>query len=139
VDWDKNKSDYQGFLSDKNSDQTLENFSKCTSRCKSDSDLMHEIDVLIESKLSSNSLTTVFLQKNLGINRNRLQLIVKAYRGCTPVAYIRIQKLLKARALLQNTSCNVSEAGYAVGFNQVSYFSRCYKSLFGISPINDCR
>ncbi|MBQ7194929.1 MAG: helix-turn-helix transcriptional regulator, partial [Bacteroidales bacterium] len=48
--------------------------------------------------------------------------------------FIREIRLKKAAQLLRVKGYNVSEVMYEVGFNHRSYFSSCFKELFGMSP-----
>jgi AraC-like DNA-binding protein len=46
-------------------------------------------------------------------------------------------RLQKARALLAappHAAMRVSDIAYACGFNEVSYFNRCFRRRFGASP-----
>lgn len=54
--------------------------------------------------------------------------------GRTAVTYINEYRLSKAQALLLTTSQSVSEIAQMTGFTDSSYFTRCYRSLYGVSP-----
>jgi transcriptional regulator GlxA family with amidase domain len=43
-------------------------------------------------------------------------------------------RLKKASELLATTQLTVSEVAYRTGFTSPSYFAKCYKTEFGISP-----
>jgi AraC-like DNA-binding protein len=46
-------------------------------------------------------------------------------------------RLQKARSMLADRRCDrlrVSEIAYASGFNEVSYFNRCFRRRFGATP-----
>ena len=47
---------------------------------------------------------------------------------------VRITRLKAAEQLLKTTDKTVAEVAYAVGFGTPSYFSKCYKELFGHVP-----
>jgi transcriptional regulator GlxA family with amidase domain len=49
-------------------------------------------------------------------------------------AFIRVFRLKRAMSLLEQNSGNISEVAYAVGFNSVSYFNKCFKKQFGKTP-----
>jgi AraC-like DNA-binding protein len=48
--------------------------------------------------------------------------------------YVVRVRLEEAGRLLQNPQMSVTEVAYAVGFNDLSYFSRVFKRHFGVSP-----
>ncbi|MHC4916284.1 MAG: helix-turn-helix transcriptional regulator [Planctomycetota bacterium] len=60
-------------------------------------------------------------------------LFAAAY-GLTPVAYRRGLRLRRARELLVSSQKNVSETAYAVGFTDPLYFSRVFRTRFGVTP-----
>ncbi len=47
--------------------------------------------------------------------------------------FIRKIKLKRGYELLKD-GCNVSEAAYSCGFNDVGYFRNCFKDVYGMSP-----
>jgi methylphosphotriester-DNA--protein-cysteine methyltransferase len=50
--------------------------------------------------------------------------------------YLRSFRLKEAGRLIREEQQGVSEAAYKVGFNSLSYFSKCFKEEFGYSPSN---
>jgi transcriptional regulator GlxA family with amidase domain len=59
---------------------------------------------------------------------------VKAFTGVSPVELIRQMRLKTAADLLVYKVYNVSEAVYMTGFNDLKYFSKCFKSLYEKTP-----
>ncbi len=58
----------------------------------------------------------------------------KAITGLTPVKYINIFRLEKAKAMLKKGNTKISAISSACGFNSAAYFSKLYKEYFGITP-----
>jgi YesN/AraC family two-component response regulator len=61
----------------------------------------------------------------------------RAFKDAFGVAfrdYVVSVRLEEAGRLLENPQTSVTEVAYAVGFNDISYFSRMFKRHFGISP-----
>ncbi len=58
----------------------------------------------------------------------------KAVLQMTPSEYIRRFRVAKAMELLKNTSMSTAEIASAVGFGDLSLFSRVFKQLSGVSP-----
>ncbi|MFW5762309.1 MAG: helix-turn-helix domain-containing protein, partial [Cyclobacteriaceae bacterium] len=47
---------------------------------------------------------------------------------------IRILKLQKAYSLLSQRKNTVKEVCYVTGFNNLSYFIKCFREQFGVTP-----
>ena len=45
-----------------------------------------------------------------------------------------IQYLEIAAELLTTTTDNILDIAFATGFNNISYFNRCFKKKYGVSP-----
>lgn len=54
--------------------------------------------------------------------------------GISPVDYIIQERINAAKTLLQDTNTTISQACYAVGINNLSYFFKLFKRLEGITP-----
>ena len=59
---------------------------------------------------------------------------VKALTGRSPVELLRTARLQRARQMLLTTDKTISEVAYDVGFSAPSYFTKCFRDEFGISP-----
>lgn len=70
----------------------------------------------------------------IGLSRVQLYRKVKALTGYSPVELVRITRLKAAAVMLRNTDKTVAEIASAVGFGTPSYFSKCFKELFGRQP-----
>ena len=88
----------------------------------------------IEVNLSDSDLSVETIGAELGLSRVQLYRKVKALTGQSPVELLRTARLNKGRELLQTTDKNISEVAYEVGFTAPSYFTKCFKDEFGISP-----
>ncbi len=53
--------------------------------------------------------------------------------GCTPIVFLQ-QERLKHAAKLLSRGKQVTEAGFEVGFQNTSHFSRAFKAQFGVTP-----
>ena len=75
------------------------------------------------------------LIQSLGINRTKVNDILKSETGLTFNAYLNKLRLTEAARLLQeNPQANVGEVAYSVGYNNVSYFNRLFKAEYGCTP-----
>lgn len=70
----------------------------------------------------------------MGMSRPALFRKIKALAGQNISEFIRAIRLRQASEWLQDPAANVSDVAYRVGFNNPSYFSRCFKKLYKLSP-----
>lgn len=89
---------------------------------------------MVEAHLSDTDFTVENLQKELGISRMQLHRKLKALTDKSATEFIRTIRLRIAAEKLQAGHDNVSQIAYQVGFNSLSYFTRCFKEQFGVIP-----
>lgn len=88
----------------------------------------------IRQNMADSDLSVETVGAELGLSRVQLYRKVKALTGQSPVELLRTARLLQGRHLLETTDKTVSEVAYEVGFSAPSYFAKCFKDEFGISP-----
>jgi len=59
---------------------------------------------------------------------------LKALTGLAPNDFIRDLRLQKAAEMIRQKADTITQIGYAVGFNDQSYFSKSFKKEFGETP-----
>lgn len=59
---------------------------------------------------------------------------IQSTTGQKPTEFIRTIRLLHAAELLREGHMNITKVSYATGFSSVSYFSRCFRAMFGVTP-----
>jgi signal transduction histidine kinase/DNA-binding response OmpR family regulator len=74
------------------------------------------------------------LQKALAMSRAQFHRKVKALTNETPGTLLRHFRLKRAAQLLAQNADSVTQIAYSVGFNNLSYFTKCFKELYGITP-----
>lgn len=74
------------------------------------------------------------LSDTLALSRGHLHRKIKELTGTTPVDFLRNYRLKKAAALLKQGQYCVSEIAYRTGFSSPAYFSKCFKTLYGVTP-----
>lgn len=80
-------------------------------------------------------LNLEFIVRALGINRNKINDILKSECGYTFSTYLNKLRLNEAaRLLTENKDANVSEIAYSVGYKNVPYFNKLFKNEYGCSP-----
>ena len=63
-----------------------------------------------------------------------LSKLFKEEKGETFINYISDKRLEKSRQLLAQTELSIKEITASVGYNDQNYYSRIFKSKYGISP-----
>jgi signal transduction histidine kinase/DNA-binding response OmpR family regulator/ligand-binding sensor domain-containing protein len=88
----------------------------------------------IEENIASEKLGVEFLSAQIGFSRVQLYRKVKALTGESVQSFIRNYRLKRASELLRKGYGTVSEVAFASGFNNLSYFTRCFREFYGKSP-----
>lgn len=71
----------------------------------------------------------------IGVNRAKMNGILKDEIGLTFSAYLNKLRLTEAaRLLAEKSEANVAEIAFSVGYNNVSYFNKLFKNEYGCSP-----
>jgi DNA-binding response OmpR family regulator len=89
---------------------------------------------VVSKNLEDPSFSVLELSRQMGVSRTQLFRKLKALTGQQPNEFIRSIRMKKAYELLKKGSSNVSEIAYDLGFNSLSYFSRCFKEVYHITP-----
>ena len=89
---------------------------------------------VVEARLGNSDLSVDDLAAAMNLSRVQLYRKVKTISGSSPVELLRTARLNKGYQLLLTTGKNVSEVAYDVGFTAPSYFTKCFKDEFGVSP-----
>jgi len=70
-----------------------------------------------------------------GVNRNKINVFLKAELGMTFTGYLNKLRLTEAARLLSEKSgATISEIAYSVGYGNVPYFNKLFKEEYGCTP-----
>ncbi|SFE53781.1 hybrid sensor histidine kinase/response regulator [Thermophagus xiamenensis] len=97
-----------------------------------DEEFLNDLVAYVQEHYSE-EFTIEQLAQQLCVSRTVFYNKVKGLTGMSPVEFVRQLKLKIAAQLLEK-GYNVSEVSFKVGFNDVKYFSRQFKNLFGYPP-----
>lgn len=101
---------------------------------QNDKVFLEKMNHLIEENLNNEELSVDFLAEKLCISRSGLFVKIKGLANTTPNEMIQIIRLKKAASLLLENQYRINEVSYMVGFNNPSYFSKCFQKQFGMKP-----
>jgi AraC-like DNA-binding protein len=84
---------------------------------------------------SNDAITLDELAKIAGVNRVKFQELFKKVYGNSFYVYYQKGRFDYAKKLISEQNYSLSEAAYAVGFKNLTHFSRQFEKLIGIKPI----
>ena len=99
-----------------------------------DAQFLEKVNSVMDKNIAEPSFSTEDFSKAVGMSRMQLHRKLKALTGLSATEFVRSQRLKLAADLLKKSDANVSEIGYSVGFNDHSYFTKCFKEMYGCSP-----
>ncbi|MGI5974147.1 MAG: helix-turn-helix domain-containing protein [Paludibacter sp.] len=94
---------------------------------------LDKLDSIILSSLLQEDLDMAFLADKMCMSHSTLYRRIKLLTGMTASEYVRKHRLAKAMQLLR-VGMTPTEVSIQCGFNSPSYFTRCFKSEYGILP-----
>ncbi|NND31628.1 MAG: response regulator [Saprospiraceae bacterium] len=99
-----------------------------------DEDFLAKVLQTIEENMEETSFGVEDLGHAVALSRSQLHRKLKAITDRSPNELIRNLRLERARELLEKKSGTASEVAYRVGFSSLSYFSKCFKDQYGLTP-----
>ncbi|WP_271770169.1 hybrid sensor histidine kinase/response regulator transcription factor [Aquimarina algiphila] len=99
-----------------------------------DENFLNKVQKVLDKQLIESSFSVEEFSKAIGMSRMQLHRKLKALTGLTSSEFVRSQRLKLAAQLLQSSDTNISQVGYAVGFNDHSYFTKCFKEMYACTP-----
>ena len=88
----------------------------------------------VEAHISDDTYSVEKLASDLCMSRMTFYRKIQSATGQKPTEFIRTIRLRRAAELLRDGSMTVTEVGYAAGFSSASYFSRCFRTMYGVPP-----
>ncbi len=99
-----------------------------------DERFLERLQKVLDDHLTNPDFSAETFSTAMGVSRMQLYRKLKALTGQSSTEFLRSQRLKLAAALLKTNKISISEIGYTVGFNDPSYFTKCFKQEFGCSP-----
>lgn len=99
-----------------------------------DSEWLQSAIAKVEAHMSDEGYTVELLSSDMCMSRMTFYRKIQGVTGQQPTEFIRTIRLRHAAELLREGHLTVSEISVATGFSSVSYFSRCFRSMFGVPP-----
>lgn len=101
---------------------------------KADEKFLNLLVKQIHTHIEDTDLNVDKLAVAMNMSRATLFRKVKSISELSPNDFIRLVRLKKAAELLKEKEYRVNEIAFIVGFNSLSYFSKCFHKQFGVLP-----
>jgi AraC-like DNA-binding protein len=101
---------------------------------KLEDSFIQKIRKVMEESLDDDNFDVHQLCLTAGMSRSQLYRKFKSLTNTSVLDYFWTLRLHKAKNLLQTSAMNVSEVAIAVGFKNLSHFSKAFKNQFGMNP-----
>ena len=99
-----------------------------------DARFLQRLITTVEENIDNPDLDVTLLGTAAGLSRSQLHRKITALTGQSATAFIRIIRLKRAAQLMEQKAGNISEIMYAVGFDNLSYFSKCFRDVYQMTP-----
>ena len=99
-----------------------------------ENDFLNKVTGIVEENISSEQFGVSELANEIGMSRSNLLRKIKKLTGLSVSKFIRQVRLQRAMEMLKQTTLNVSEVSYQVGYSSVSYFIKCFGENYGYPP-----
>lgn len=109
-------------------------YSNTIALTKADEQFMEKVNEIIELNLDNIEFNIGQLSYAMNVSRSSLLRKIKGISGLTVNEYIRLLRLKKAALLLEENIYRINEICTLTGFNNPSYFTKCFYKQFGILP-----
>ncbi len=95
---------------------------------------LQKVIAAIEENLADENFGVTELADQIHMSRSNLLRKIKQETGLSVSVFIRNVRLQHGKQLLKDGALTVSEISYKVGFNSVSYFTKCFREEYGYTP-----
>ena len=92
--------------------------------------VVHYMQEHVQEQIDMNTLCDVFY-----MSRSTLQHLFHKEFGCGPMEYFSRMKIRRAREMMREENCNITEIAARLSYGSVQYFSRQFKKEMGMSPM----
>ncbi len=99
-----------------------------------DDEFFRDFMGILKKNISDPELNVRTVAGSLNISSTQLYRKIKALTGYSPVEFIKIVRLQRSYELLMERKTSVKEVCYLSGFNNISYFIKCFRKQFGVTP-----
>ena len=99
-----------------------------------DEAFLKRIMALMEANMGNENYWVDELAADMNTSRSTFFRKLKKLTGQAPNDFMRVVRLKRAVQLLEQDELNITQVSYMVGFTDPSYFGKCFKKVYGVSP-----
>ena len=99
-----------------------------------DESFIDRAEAIVLENISDEQFGVSELAAAMNMSRSNLLRKIKKQTKLSASQFIRQVRLKRAMEMLRQTSLNVSEISYRVGFGSTSYFIKCFREYYGHPP-----
>ncbi len=99
-----------------------------------DEQFLQKVMLVIEAHMDDAAFGVEALSLEVGMSRMQLLRKLKALTDQAPNDFIRVIRLKRAAELLSQGAGNIAEVAFLVGFQDPSYFTKCFQKQFNQTP-----
>jgi len=99
-----------------------------------DKKFLEQVLALLEKHHTDANYGVPQMQQDLAMSKTQLHRKLKALTNESPGELLRNFRLKRAAQLLSQKTDTVTQIAYQVGFNNLSYFAKCFKEQYGVAP-----
>ena len=97
-------------------------------------EIILQAQLWMQNHLNKPAITVRDIAKHFGMSQRNFLRRFKSATNMTPIQYLQNSRYNEAKNLLQNSNLSIKETAYRIGYIDVSYFTKLFKSLSSITP-----
>ena len=101
---------------------------------RSDKQFIEKMNSIMQQHIDDPDFTMDQLAQLMNMGRTKFYGKAKELTGMSPNKYLLSERMKLAGELLYQGDLTVSEVCYRVGIQDLSYFNKCFKSAYGVTP-----
>ncbi|WP_222862334.1 hybrid sensor histidine kinase/response regulator transcription factor [Bacteroides pyogenes] len=107
--------------------------SKKSTLAETEQSFINKFQEYVENNITDPDLNIVEVAQYMGLSRSQLYRKMKSITEHSPNEFVRILRL-KYAARMITSGTQIAEIAYKSGFSSASYFTKCFKEFYKVSP-----
>jgi len=99
-----------------------------------DNFFLNRVRTVVENNISDEHFSLDMLVKELMISKSNLHRKIKSLSGLSTSEFVNLVRIKYAVKIIKEENCRFNEVAFRLGFNTQSYFTRCFKKVYNVSP-----